>query len=105
MCASLNLLIPFYLPFFFLPIIYFDFLDHYTNLGTFSDIIGGAAGLALISEDDILFCGSPEQCVNSSMNIGMVKIANNTQCCRTALCNNKALPGKTKQFIFIPIEN
>ncbi|XP_017341828.1 urokinase plasminogen activator surface receptor [Ictalurus punctatus] len=60
-------------------------------------IIGGAAGLALISEDDIMFCGSPEQCVNSSMNIGMVKIANNTQCCRTALCNNKALPAMPQQ--------
>ncbi|KAF4078458.1 hypothetical protein AMELA_G00199360 [Ameiurus melas] len=31
------------------------------------------------------------------MNIGMVKIANNTQCCSTPFCNNKTLPVMPQQ--------
>ncbi|XP_053339387.1 urokinase plasminogen activator surface receptor-like [Clarias gariepinus] len=40
----------------------------------------------------MVYCGSPSTCVNSSINIGLVKIANNTRCCSNDLCNNYTLP-------------
>ncbi|MCJ8742044.1 hypothetical protein PDJAM_G00077710 [Pangasius djambal] len=55
-------------------------------------IVSGVSGLTLMTVDDLIHCGSPERCVNASINVGVVKIANNTQCCSTNLCNNRTLP-------------
>ncbi|KAI7795140.1 urokinase plasminogen activator surface receptor-like [Triplophysa rosa] len=37
-------------------------------------------------------CVSPGSCVNSSFNLGVVKLAFNAQCCGADLCNNQDLP-------------
>ncbi|XP_056591295.1 phospholipase A2 inhibitor gamma subunit B-like [Triplophysa dalaica] len=38
-------------------------------------------------------CMSPGSCVNSSLNLGEVKLAVNPQCCSTDLCNSQDAPG------------
>ncbi|KAG7323446.1 hypothetical protein KOW79_013148 [Hemibagrus wyckioides] len=63
------------------------------------NLVSGVSGLTLMTVDDITSCGAPDVCANSSMNIGVVKIANNTHCCNTNLCNNKTLPVMPQQSI------
>ncbi|KAK2824884.1 hypothetical protein Q7C36_018811 [Tachysurus vachellii] len=62
-------------------------------------LVSGVSGLTLMATDDIMDCGAPDTCVNASMNIGVVKIANNTKCCKTNLCNNETLPAMPQQSI------
>ncbi|XP_026776492.3 ly6/PLAUR domain-containing protein 8 [Pangasianodon hypophthalmus] len=62
-------------------------------------LISGVSGVTYSDWAYDFSCGSPEQCVNTSINIGVVKIANNTQCCTTNLCNNRTLPVMPQQPI------
>lgn len=39
-------------------------------------------------------CGTSSLCVNESMNVGIMNIATNVQCCITDLCNNRTPAGK-----------
>ncbi|KAK2824886.1 hypothetical protein Q7C36_018813 [Tachysurus vachellii] len=42
-------------------------------------------------------CGVEDLCVSGSMNIGIVKVTNNAQCCSTNLCNSGTPPALPKQ--------
>ncbi|KAI5096147.1 phospholipase A2 inhibitor CNF-like [Silurus meridionalis] len=55
-------------------------------------LVSGVSGLSFTTVDYDFSCGSPEKCVNTSINIGVVRITNNTQCCSTNHCNNDTLP-------------
>ncbi|XP_060792810.1 uncharacterized protein LOC132896113 [Neoarius graeffei] len=92
------------------PIIYNDTLDDYiytecndmcarTTTSVDIYLVSGVSGLTLRAVDDLMSCGSPEICVNASMNIGLVKIANNTKCCSNYRCNNETLPVMPEQSI------
>ncbi|KAF7696311.1 hypothetical protein HF521_006405 [Silurus meridionalis] len=62
-------------------------------------LVSGVSGLSFTTVDYDFSCGSPEKCVNTSINIGVVRITNNTQCCSTNHCNNDTLPEMPQQSI------
>ncbi|XP_017342726.1 urokinase plasminogen activator surface receptor isoform X2 [Ictalurus punctatus] len=43
-------------------------------------------------------CGTSSLCVNESMNVGIMNIATNVQCCITDLCNNRTPAAPAQQF-------
>ncbi|GAA6074609.1 prostate stem cell antigen precursor-like [Tachysurus ichikawai] len=54
-------------------------------------------GGAKISEANMKNCGVAEMCISGSMNLGMMKVANNAKCCKTNLCNSEAILAPSKQ--------
>ncbi|XP_027021078.2 urokinase plasminogen activator surface receptor-like [Tachysurus fulvidraco] len=52
---------------------------------------------AKISESNMKTCGVAEMCISGSMNLGMMKVANNAKCCTTNLCNSETIPAPAKQ--------
>ncbi|KAF5904178.1 cytochrome P450 2B4-like, partial [Clarias magur] len=62
-------------------------------------LVGGVSSLPYTDWGSVFYCGSPSTCVNSSINVGLVKIANNTRCCNTNICNNYTLPVMPTQSI------
>ncbi|XP_053542052.1 phospholipase A2 inhibitor NAI [Ictalurus punctatus] len=45
-----------------------------------------------VSDVNVKTCGTAETCVTGSMNLGAMKIVNNSKCCKTDLCNAETAP-------------
>ncbi|XP_076874808.1 urokinase plasminogen activator surface receptor-like isoform X5 [Brachyhypopomus gauderio] len=73
--------------------------------GICTQTVGGCAGIrvTLTTEGagappmdlELKSCVAPAECVNGSLNLGLVKIV--TNCCNTDLCNNQTVAGQPEQ--------
>lgn len=53
-------------------------------------------GEAKLQDIKMKTCSVEDLCVSGSINMGIVKVTNNAQCCSTNLCNSGTPPGKTQ---------
>ncbi|TSL61117.1 Epidermal differentiation-specific protein [Bagarius yarrelli] len=64
-----------------------------------SDLVSGVSGLGVYTETDISSCGSPKVCMNTSINMGLMRVSNFTHCCNTDICNNKTVTAALSEDI------